>query len=443
MMVLLRYMAILVASGLLSQVAAHGFGTPRSLDGVECVKKGEGAEGSSSPPCFEESAWYGREASGAEGGLEKYAFRSGKDFHTPDAVCRKNPSKAPASKAITARPGSVLEVQWAWPKADDRHPGAILDYIAKCNGPCDQTDLTELEFIKIAEAGLVDPNANPPKFATEFMNDKDNRRTITIPDLVPGSYLLREEIIALQLAVKVNSSQHFPQCYTLEIQGDGTKEITGGVRAQELYTPTDPGIHYDIAANLKEYPIPGPPIWDGSSPSPSSSTSSQSSSLSSPSSSSASSQSVASPSSTTGRFSTSTTARNRGYASASGKIMTMKVVGTPAAASSGSSATPSSTLGIATNAALVDSAEDGEIQSSSGSDACHVLDITAPDFTYTVVSWSLCPSLKLISMNQLCLFLSLFLSQMFFSPFFHQLLDPVLSFPFEFSSLSHVLPFPK
>ena len=74
---------------------------------------------------------------------------------------------------------------------------------------------------------------------------------VTIPsNIVPGNYLLRSELISLQLAVSIGGAEFYPACIQLSIGGSGT----GAPQSSEVcqfpgcYSDTDPGI-YDANAS--------------------------------------------------------------------------------------------------------------------------------------------------------------------------------------------------
>lgn len=85
---------------------------------------------------------------------------------------------------------------------------------------------------------------------------------MTIPaSIAPGNYILRHEIIALHGAYDVGGAQFYPQCINLEITGSGSS-VPSGVVASSLYTPDEPGVHYNIYNDetSPSYPIPGPAL---------------------------------------------------------------------------------------------------------------------------------------------------------------------------------------
>jgi hypothetical protein len=87
---------------------------------------------------------------------------------------------------------------------------------------------------------------------------------VTIPaNLAPGNYVLRHEIIALHSAGSTNGAQAYPQCLNLKVGGSKTTALPAGVPATKFYTPTDPGILFNLYASFSSYSIPGPAVWSG------------------------------------------------------------------------------------------------------------------------------------------------------------------------------------
>ncbi|OAL54106.1 glycoside hydrolase [Pyrenochaeta sp. DS3sAY3a] len=188
-------------------------------------------------------------------------------------ICAKNSSPANISAPIA--PGETVRVRWwnpgQWPPS---HKGPVIDYIAPCNGPCSSVDPTTLRFVKIAELGWIDNSRTEGYWAADALIDDNSSWNIKVPDgLKAGEYVLRTEIIALHVAHLANpgpystyGAEFYPNCINLQVTGDGTKEITGGVDARTLYDGTEPGIDYKTLHETNEhggYVIPGPAIWSG------------------------------------------------------------------------------------------------------------------------------------------------------------------------------------
>ena len=82
--------------------------------------------------------------------------------------------------------------------------------------------------------------------------------TIKLPEnLTPGDYLIRHEIIALQIAVSVGGAEFYPSCSQLRVGGSqsGAPSSSDLVSLPGAYSDTDPGI-YDPSVShfLPHYP---------------------------------------------------------------------------------------------------------------------------------------------------------------------------------------------
>jgi hypothetical protein len=179
----------------------------------------------------------------------------------PDIICHMNAT--PGELYVPAQPGSKVTFIWAdWPYGNV-HPGPIMDYIAKCDGECPAADKTKLKWLKMHQSSFT-MKGGQVNWATFDMEAAKpmNSWTITIPNIEPGNYVIRTEILALHLAMRPNGAQFYPQCINFKISGSGTDKVTGGVIGTQLYSATDPGIVYDIyrASAATAYPMPGPPL---------------------------------------------------------------------------------------------------------------------------------------------------------------------------------------
>lgn len=84
----------------------------------------------------------------------------GGPLHPVDAdqsqiICAKGGSNANLSAPVVA--GGDVRLRWwqageSWPTG---HHGPILNYLASCEGPCAEVDMTKLKFVKIDERGWV------------------------------------------------------------------------------------------------------------------------------------------------------------------------------------------------------------------------------------------------------------------------------------------------
>lgn len=198
-----------------------------------------------------------------------------KEYNKPDIVCHINATNAQGYAPVDA--GDKIHFQWmGWPES---HKGPSVTYLARCGegsdgaAKCAEVDKTELEFFQIGAAGLMDPNGVPNEnptakglWASDMLIANNNSWVAEIPSKVkPGFYVLRHELIALHYAnnITMGGPQHYPQCVTLQIRGQGT-ELPQGVKAMGMYKQDDAGLTYNIfQEKLPTYPIPGPKLMDG------------------------------------------------------------------------------------------------------------------------------------------------------------------------------------
>nr|AFO72235.1 glycoside hydrolase family 61 protein F [Heterobasidion parviporum] len=167
---------------------------------------------------------------------------------------------APAPIYGTVAAGQQVNLNWTtWP---DSHVGPMITYMAKA--PSDITQWlpgTSAVWFKVAEAGKTSDG----KWAsTDVLSADESIYTFTVPaNLQAGQYVVRHEIIALHSAYTYPGAQFYPSCIQVQVTGSGTKLPTSFVSFPGAYTPTTPGIVYDVYTNTSAYPIPGPAVWTG------------------------------------------------------------------------------------------------------------------------------------------------------------------------------------
>jgi Auxiliary Activity family 9 (formerly GH61) len=92
--------------------------------------------------------------------------------------------------------------------------------------------------------------------------------SITLPTQVaPGDYLVRHELIALQLAVSVGGAEFYPSCTQIRVGGSQTGTPNQTVSFPGAYNDNDPGI-YDpnVYSPGSPYIFPGGPVSNLASP---------------------------------------------------------------------------------------------------------------------------------------------------------------------------------
>jgi lytic cellulose monooxygenase (C1-hydroxylating) len=129
----------------------------------------------------------------------------------------------------------------------------VLVYIAPINtGPAGSN------WVKLYHDGY------DGQWAVEKLRANGGRHGITIPDIAPGRYLLRAEIIALHEAFMAGGAQIYMECVQIEVVSPGNKSLPVGVSIPGAYKADDPGILFNLYNGFAgNYIIPGPPVWDG------------------------------------------------------------------------------------------------------------------------------------------------------------------------------------
>ncbi|KAJ8590497.1 hypothetical protein M405DRAFT_160759 [Rhizopogon salebrosus TDB-379] len=169
-----------------------------------------------------------------------------------------------ASQVGNANPGSQLQLLWVggtdgssnWP----HNTGPLMHYMALCEGSCSTYNSTNAEWFKISELGLESDGS------TWYQDALTSRApaSVTIPStLAPGQYLLRSEIISLQLAMSEGGAEFYPACVQLNIGGDQTQSPTSSEECTfpGCYTDTEAGILTPNIYNPPvQYTFPGPPV---------------------------------------------------------------------------------------------------------------------------------------------------------------------------------------
>ncbi|KAF2712316.1 lytic polysaccharide monooxygenase [Pleomassaria siparia CBS 279.74] len=168
--------------------------------------------------------------------------------------------------------GATISTTWSHDGFGWVHTiGPLTAYLASCGDDCTSiVDIANLEWFKIAEEGLREGYAVGNEDGW-FQNDLwENRRTdhwdVVVPvGLKPGRYMVRHEIINLQLS----PVQFYPNCAQLEVSGSGSSVPSEEylVKFPGAYSMSDPGIAISGKVSgdnvTMNYTIPGPKLWTG------------------------------------------------------------------------------------------------------------------------------------------------------------------------------------
>ncbi|KAI0327461.1 hypothetical protein GY45DRAFT_1257053 [Cubamyces sp. BRFM 1775] len=182
-----------------------------------------------------------------------------KGASNPNLSCGQNAQNA--ALVVPANPGSTVSFAWAsgnggnWP----HNTGPMLTYMAACEGTtCDKFDASGAKWFKVDQAGKKSDGS------TWVQQDVMNGGTysMTLPEnIVPGDYLIRHEIIALQLAVSMGGAEFYPSCTQVRVSGNGNGAPNATVSFPGAYSDSDPGIFDPNVYNPgSSYTFPGPAI---------------------------------------------------------------------------------------------------------------------------------------------------------------------------------------
>ncbi|PBP28067.1 Cellulose-binding protein [Diplocarpon rosae] len=188
-----------------------------------------------------------------------------KDVTSKDMTCNVN--NVPTAKTIDVAAGDKITLQWHHDNnlpTDDiiasSHKGPVMAYLA----PTASEGAGDV-WVKVAEDGYANG-----KWGVENLIAAKGKFDVTLPaQLAPGEYLLRGEIIALHegdASYATNpgrGAQFYMECVQLKVAGTGTTTLPAGIAIPGAYSPTDPGIVFNIYGSVTSYPVPGGPVWDG------------------------------------------------------------------------------------------------------------------------------------------------------------------------------------
>ncbi|KAF9218892.1 glycoside hydrolase family 61 protein [Gyrodon lividus] len=237
-------LALPLAALLPALVSAHGYVGSVTIDGT--LYPGNEPSGSTNPSVIRQVS----------------TIDPVKGATNPSLNCGMNATLA--ANVANANPGSQLQVHWVGGSTGDsnwpHNVGPIMHYMTKCDGSCSSYDSTNAEWFKISEFGLEPDDTT--WYQANIMAGQPANVTIP-PSIAPGGYLLRSELISLQLAVSVGGAEFYPACIQLNIGGSGTGTATSSEECTfpGCYTDDEAGIFDpDIYNPPLTYTFPGPPV---------------------------------------------------------------------------------------------------------------------------------------------------------------------------------------
>ncbi|KAH9952641.1 glycosyl hydrolase family 61-domain-containing protein [Russula dissimulans] len=238
--------ALVPILSLLPSVAAHGFVTKVVIDGTTYTGNVPNAQPSDSP-------------------IRQISDISPvKGADNPSMNCGLNAQLA--TMVVPANPGSAMEFYWGDPGAENwpHNTGPLMTYMAACDtSTCDKFNGSTAKWYKVDQIGKKTDGLT--WYQQDVMNGKPI--TLTLPtNVAPGDYLVRQEIIALHLAMTLGGAEFYPSCTQIRIGGSQTGTPNQTVSFPGAYSDNDPGIYDPDVYSNQVYDFPGPPVSNLASP---------------------------------------------------------------------------------------------------------------------------------------------------------------------------------
>ncbi|KAF7530077.1 hypothetical protein PCG10_005053 [Penicillium crustosum] len=186
----------------------------------------------------------------------------------PDFRCNKGAfTFAGQTGTAEVRAGSKVAMKLAV-GAKMQHPGPALVYMSKAPTTANKYQ-GDGEWFKIHQESVCDKNKDFTKDA--WCTYGKDRIEFTIPTNLPdGEYLIRPEHIGVHGAAG-GQAEFYNSCAQVKVVGGGNGTPGPTVKFPGAYKKDDPSFNFSIWNGYKEYPMPGPEVWNGESDSSSAS----------------------------------------------------------------------------------------------------------------------------------------------------------------------------
>lgn len=187
------------------------------------------------------------------------------DVTSSDVQC--NVAGIKASKSITVQGSDKIAFQWHHNTndasddiIDPSHKGPIMVYASKAG--------SSYSWTKIWEDGYNGGEWAVDKLIAGSYTGTKGQHEVTLPNLAPGDYVLRPEIIALHEGNRQGGAQLYMECVHITVEGSGTAALPAGVSFPGAYSANDAGILFDIYTSFSSYPTPVPVFGTAPAPAP-------------------------------------------------------------------------------------------------------------------------------------------------------------------------------
>ncbi|RGP67030.1 murein transglycosylase [Fusarium longipes] len=142
------------------------------------------------------------------------------------------------------------------------HPGPTLAYMSAAGSDV-KSYKGDGDWFKIMEEGVCNAGGDFTKDA--WCNYDSPSADVKIPEGTPdGQYLLRVEHIGIHRS-HVNQPEHYVSCMQVSVTGGGSGTVDAEmVKFPGAYKDTDEYANFSIYNGAKDFPMPGPKVWSGS-----------------------------------------------------------------------------------------------------------------------------------------------------------------------------------
>ncbi|KFY65027.1 hypothetical protein V496_02874 [Pseudogymnoascus sp. VKM F-4515 (FW-2607)] len=188
--------------------------------------------------------------------IERYNKAPVEDVMIDAIRCAQDPA-GPTVQTLTVSAGTKLTFVT---DGGLYHPGALQFYMAKVpQGSTAATwDGSGAHWFKVYQddVKILNGQAQWPSLGAD--------PSVHLPASLPnGEYLVRVEHIAVHVAYALNGAQFYIACAQINVTGGGNGTPGPLVSFPGAYSPTDPGILFNMYSPQTSYINPGPTVWSG------------------------------------------------------------------------------------------------------------------------------------------------------------------------------------
>ncbi|KAH7346446.1 glycosyl hydrolase family 61-domain-containing protein [Rhexocercosporidium sp. MPI-PUGE-AT-0058] len=188
-------------------------------------------------------------------------IRDGSFVDGPDIRCNQGAfTNAGKTEIMTVSAGEEIRFKLAY-GATMGHPGPGCLYASRAPNDDVKSYDGSGEWFKFFEEGICNKGGDLTNKAWCTW-DRDWIAGIIPKETPSGEYLIRVEHIGVHRS-HVNQPEHYPACAQVKVINGGTGTPGPLVKFPGAYKDTDPYAKFSIYNGYKEFPMPGPAVWNG------------------------------------------------------------------------------------------------------------------------------------------------------------------------------------